>query len=64
MHKLFRFIEHELKEALAPTIFFLLLFHLLAFTKALILEPDGVTVATASVATIGALIVGKGYCLL
>jgi hypothetical protein len=63
MHKLIRFVGHELKEAVAPTIFFLLLFHLAAFTKALMLESYGITVVTASVATIGALIVAKAILI-
>ncbi|WP_119302032.1 hypothetical protein [Dongia deserti] len=63
MRKVFRFIGKELKEALAPTTFFLLLFHLAAFTKALMLESYGITVATASVATIGALIVAKAILI-
>lgn len=63
MRKVFRLVGHELNEALSPTIFFLLLFHLAAFTKALMLESYGITVATASVATIGALIVAKAIVI-
>lgn len=63
MRKFFHLIGRELKEALAPTIFFLLLFHLAAFTKSLMLESYGVTVATASVATVGALIVAKAILI-
>ena len=63
MRKTLHFIGHELKEALAPTIFFLFLFHLAEFTKALMLESYGVTALTASVATIMALIAAKAILI-
>lgn len=63
MQKFLHFIVHELKEALAPTIFFLVLFHLAAFTESLLLESYGITVVGASVATVGALIVAKAILI-
>jgi hypothetical protein len=63
MHKFHHFIRRELKEALIPTIFFLLLFHLAVFTRSLLLESYGITVVKASVATIGALIVAKAILI-
>lgn len=63
MHRFWQMIRHEVREAVPPTIFFLILFHLAAFTKALLLESYGITVVTASVATVGALIVAKAILI-
>jgi hypothetical protein len=63
MQRILRFIGHEFKEALAPTIFFLILFHLAAFTKVLMLESYGITAITASVATVMALIAAKAILI-
>ncbi len=63
MRKVLHFIGHELREALAPSIFFLILFHLAAFTKALMLESYGIAAITASVATVMALIAAKAILI-
>ena len=47
MQGILRFIRHEFKEALAPAIFFLILFHLAELTKALMLESYGITAISA-----------------
>lgn len=63
MQKILRFIGHEFKEALAPAIFFLILFHLAAFTKVLMLESYGITAISASIATVMALIAAKAILI-
>lgn len=63
MRKILGFIRHEFREALAPTIFFLILFHLAGFTKALMLESYGITAISASVATVMALIAAKAILI-
>jgi hypothetical protein len=56
-------LAYEIREAIPPTIFFLLLFHLIALTKAVLLEEYSVTALRATVATVGALIVAKAILL-
>jgi len=53
------FIKHEFLEMLPPTIFFFVVFHIIAFTRALMAEQYGINVASSFSALIGALIVGK-----
>jgi hypothetical protein len=53
------FVAKEIREALAPTLFFLLLFHLIALTKAVSLGDYSIVALRAVNATIGALIVAK-----
>ena len=60
MSKIGAIIAKEIREALPATIFFLLLFHLIALTKAVLLDDYSITSLRAAVATIGALIVAKG----
>lgn len=52
-------IKHELLDLLPPTIFFLVAFHLITVTRALMLRQYGISVSTAAGATIGALVVAK-----
>ena len=63
MKKAFLFIKHEFLEMLPPTIFFFVVFHVIAFTRALMAERYGITVENAAAATIGALIVGKSVLI-
>jgi len=57
------FIKHEFLEMLPPTIFFFVVFHIIAFTRALMTEQYGISIASSSAATIGALIVGKSILI-
>jgi hypothetical protein len=52
-------IKHELLELVPPAIFFLIAFHLLTVTRALMLRQYGVRVSALAGATIGALLVAK-----
>jgi hypothetical protein len=52
-------IEHEVRELLPPTIFFLIAFHIIVLSRALMLEEFGVKVSALAGATIGALLVAK-----
>jgi hypothetical protein len=52
-------VAKEIREALPATIFFLFLFHMIAFTKAVSLNDYSMTALRATGATIGALIVAK-----
>jgi len=59
MGKVGAFLLKELREIIPATIFFLILFHLVALTRSLMLAQYQITVASATAATIGALIVAK-----
>ena len=59
MKKIFAFLRKEFKEALPPTLFFLAMFHLVAFLRSLTEESYGITPTSTAMATVGALIVGK-----
>ncbi len=48
---------------LPPTIYFLVVFHILYFIKSLIADEYGVSISSSIVATIGALIVGKAILI-
>ena len=52
-------IMHEVREVIPPTIFFLVAFHVIAISRALMLRQYGVTVSAVAGATIGALVVAK-----
>nr|MBS0021514.1 hypothetical protein [Gammaproteobacteria bacterium] len=52
-------LKHELVEAIPPAVFFFVAFHVIAFTRALMLEQHGIRVSTFMAATIAALIVAK-----
>ncbi len=49
-------IKHELRELLPPTIFFLIAFHVITVSRALMLRQYGVPVSALAGATIGALL--------
>ncbi len=59
MGKIAASLKHEIVEVIPPTIFFFVAFHVIAVTRALMLEEYGITVASFTAATIGALIVAK-----
>lgn len=63
MKKTLIFIKHEFLLLLPPTIFFLVVFHILAFARSLLFEEYSISVRTASTATISALIVGKAILI-
>lgn len=52
-------VKHELRELLPPTLFFLVAFHILVASRALMLREYGVKVSAIAGATIAALLVGK-----
>ena len=52
-------LKHELQSLIPPTLFFFVAFHLIAFTRAMMLEEYGIRVSTFMAATVGALIVAK-----
>ena len=52
-------VAREIREAVPPTIFFLVLFHMLCLTKAVALSDYSFTALRAAGATVGALIVAK-----
>jgi len=59
MGKIAASLKHEIEEVIPPTIFFFVTFHVIAITRALMLEEYGITVPSFAAATIGALIVAK-----
>lgn len=63
MGKVFKVIQRELGEALPPTVFFFILFHLVVLTNHLLLESYDLTPTRSVLATIGALIGGKAVLL-
>jgi hypothetical protein len=63
MKKALIFLKHEFLEMLPPSIFFFVVFHIIAFTRALMAEQYGITIASSASATIGALIVGKSILI-
>ena len=54
-----RWLGHELREALAPTLFFLAVFHTLALTRVLLMQSEGFTPTRVTAATVGALVMAK-----
>jgi hypothetical protein len=52
-------VAKEIREAVPPTIFFLVLFHMLGLTKAVAVSDHSFTALRAASATVGALIVAK-----
>ena len=59
MAKVRTWIMQEVREVIPPAIFFLIAFHVLALSRALMLREYGIHVAAAAGATVGALIVAK-----
>jgi hypothetical protein len=52
-------IKHELQEAVFPTIFFFVVFHILVLTKSLVLDSYNIGFNDFTIATVGAVIVAK-----
>ena len=63
MKKALKFLQSEFLEMLPPTIYFLVVFHIVAFTRALMAEEYGINFTSSVSATIGALIIGKSILL-
>jgi hypothetical protein len=63
MSKAIAFVKKELLELLPPTIFFLVVFYLVVFTRSLIRESEGIPMRTYTAATVGALVVGKAILI-
>lgn len=63
MNRIAAFVFREVREALPPFVFFAVLFHLIALTKAVLLEDYSVTALRATFATLGALIVAKAILI-
>lgn len=63
MNRIGAIVVKEIREALPPFVFFLVLFHMIALTKAVLLEDYSVTALSATFATVGALIVAKAILL-
>jgi hypothetical protein len=63
MNKIVHVISAEIRAAILPIIFFLVVFHLVAITKTLILEAYRITPTGAAFATIGALIIAKAVLI-
>lgn len=59
MSKVWTTIKHEFYEILPPTIFFLISFHIILLSQALMLRQYGVRLSSMTVATVGALLVAK-----
>ena len=57
------FLKDEFLEMLPSTIFFFVVFHIILFTRALMANQSGITIASSASATIGALIVGKSILI-
>jgi len=58
-NKIKAIIAKEIREALPTTLFFLFLFHLIALTKAVVLDDYRITALRAAGAMVGALLVAK-----
>lgn len=52
-------VEHEIREAIPPAIFFLITFHIVLLDRALMLKEYGLPFASMAGATVGALLVAK-----
>ena len=63
MQKILSVIVRKVREVIPATIFFFIAFHVVVFTKALMLEGYGIAATGSVVATIGALIVAKAILI-
>ena len=52
-------VKHEIREAIPPAIFFLISFHIIVLSRALMLREYGVQVSALAGATVGALLIAK-----
>jgi hypothetical protein len=63
MRNIIAIIAKEIQEALPATIFFIILFHLIGFSKAVVLDDYSFTALRSVGATLGALIVAKSVLI-
>jgi hypothetical protein len=63
MKKALIFLKDEFLEMLPPTVFFFVVFHIILFIRGLMAEQYSLNPLSASVAVIGALIVGKSILI-
>lgn len=63
MIRIWAIVAKEIREALPATIFFLLLFHMIGLTKAVVLDEYSFTALRSAGATVGALIVAKAVLI-
>jgi hypothetical protein len=61
--KVLHVLRKEVRELIPPTLFFLVVFHMLAMTQAMVRGAHGMTLLRSIGATIGALTVGKAILL-
>ncbi|RLT93978.1 hypothetical protein [Ketobacter sp.] len=59
MKQALTWLGHEFKKMLPAAVFFLVTFHMIAITEAMVMDANGLTVAKASTATVAALLVAK-----
>jgi hypothetical protein len=59
MSKVMAVVAREMREAVPALLFFLVVFHMIAITKAVILDDYHISTTGSTVATVGALIVAK-----
>ena len=59
MSKILSFFKKEIRELIPTAIFFFITFHIIAFSRALMLEQYGIKLSASGTATVGALIVAK-----
>lgn len=64
MLKTLKFIAHEFKKGLPPTVFFFIVFHLNLLIRHLDEESYGITPSRSMIATIAAAVLGKIYLVL
>lgn len=63
MNRYVAIVAKEIRDVLPAFIFFLFLFHMIALTKAVLLEDYSITALRATASTVGALIVAKAIML-
>lgn len=56
-------IKHEFMEMLPPTLFFLVILHVVALVRALLTQDSGISLPTAGSVTIAALVLGKSVLI-
>jgi len=63
MKKLFTIVGREIRDMLPALTFFLVTFHMIALTNAVLMKEHGMTTTRASIATVAALIVTKAILI-
>lgn len=59
MNRIAALLAHEFRQVLPAMLFFFVLFHLIALTRAVVLGEEGASMLRAATATVGALLVAK-----